>query len=125
MGLFAVPRLAERHGVRVGLRTRSPRGLIALVWLPDNVIERGTARSGWSGSRLGRQTAATARAVGAVGGPGPGAHAAPDGQPAGGPHANGWQGAAGPTPGTTPIPAMPARPALPTRPGTPAGPTTA
>ena len=63
MGLFAVARLAERHGVRVRLRARSPRGLIALVWLPDNVTERGTARSGWPGSRLGRQAAATARAV--------------------------------------------------------------
>ena len=40
MGLFAVARLAERHGVRVRLRPRSPHGLIALVWLPDNVIER-------------------------------------------------------------------------------------
>ena len=40
MGLFAVARLAERHGVRVRLRPRSPHGLIALVWLPDTVIER-------------------------------------------------------------------------------------
>jgi signal transduction histidine kinase len=40
MGLFAVARLAERHGVRVRLRPRSPHGLTALVWLPDNVIER-------------------------------------------------------------------------------------
>ena len=39
MGLFAVARLAERHGVRVRLRPRSPHGLTALVWLPDNVIE--------------------------------------------------------------------------------------
>ena len=76
MGLFAVARLAERHGVRVRLRARSPRGLIALVWLPDSVTERGTARSGWPGSRLGRQAAAAARASG---GPGTGAHAAPDG----------------------------------------------
>ena len=37
MGLFAVARLAERHGVRVRLRARSPRGLTALVWLPDDV----------------------------------------------------------------------------------------
>ena len=40
MGLFAVARLAERHGVRVRLRPRAPHGLTALVWLPDSVIER-------------------------------------------------------------------------------------
>jgi signal transduction histidine kinase len=40
MGLFAVARLAERHGVRVRLRPRSPHGLTALVWLPDTVTER-------------------------------------------------------------------------------------
>ena len=54
MGLFAVARLAERHGVRVRLRARSPRGLTALVWLPDDVAERGAARSGWPGNRPGR-----------------------------------------------------------------------
>ena len=40
MGLFAVARLAERHGVRVRLRASTPQGLTALVWLPDNLIER-------------------------------------------------------------------------------------
>jgi signal transduction histidine kinase len=40
MGLFAVARLAERHGVRVRLRPRSPHGLTALVWLPDSATER-------------------------------------------------------------------------------------
>jgi len=40
MGLFAVARLAERHGIRVRLRPRSPHGLTALVWLPDTVTER-------------------------------------------------------------------------------------
>jgi signal transduction histidine kinase len=40
MGLFAVARLAERHGVRVRLRPRSPHGLTALVWLPESVTER-------------------------------------------------------------------------------------
>jgi signal transduction histidine kinase len=40
MGLFAVARLAERHGVRVRLRPGSPHGLTALVWLPDSVTER-------------------------------------------------------------------------------------
>jgi signal transduction histidine kinase len=42
MGLFAVGRLAERHGVRVRLRPSTPQGLSALVWLPENVIERTT-----------------------------------------------------------------------------------
>ena len=40
MGLFAVAHLAERHGVRVRLRPRSPHGLSALVWLPDTITER-------------------------------------------------------------------------------------
>jgi signal transduction histidine kinase len=140
MGLFAVARLAERHGVRVRLRTRSPRGLIALVWLPDSVTEHGTAPSGWSGGRLGRPAADAVRASGSHG---IGAHAAPDGLPAGGQltggqltggqltggqltggqltggqltggqPANGWQGATAPTPSTTPVPSMPARPASP------------
>ena len=64
MGLFAVARLAERHGVRVRLRAKSPRGLIALVWLPDSVTEHGTAPSPWSGGRLGRQAAGQARIAG-------------------------------------------------------------
>jgi anti-sigma regulatory factor (Ser/Thr protein kinase) len=46
MGLFAVAHLAERHGVRVRLRAGSPRGLTALVWLPDSVIERQTRSYG-------------------------------------------------------------------------------
>jgi hypothetical protein len=45
MGLFAVARLAERHGVRVRLRPALPQGLSALVWLSDSVIER-TGRYG-------------------------------------------------------------------------------
>jgi signal transduction histidine kinase len=40
MGLFAVARLAERHGVQVRLRPAAPQGLTALAWLPDSVIER-------------------------------------------------------------------------------------
>ena len=51
VGLFGVARLAERHGVRVRLRARSPRGLIALVWLPDGITERATSPSPWSGDR--------------------------------------------------------------------------
>jgi signal transduction histidine kinase len=74
MGLFAVARLAERHGVRVRLRTKSPRGLIALVWLPDSVTERGTIPSPWSAGRLGRPAGGQARI------PGNGTHAAPAGQ---------------------------------------------
>jgi signal transduction histidine kinase len=51
MGLFAVARLAERHGVRVRLRPALPQGLSALVWLPDSLVERTTklsAAGGWS-----------------------------------------------------------------------------
>jgi hypothetical protein len=131
MGLFAVARLAERHGVRVRLRARSPRGLIALVWLPDSVTEHGTAPSGWSGGRLGRPAADAVRASGSHG---IGAHAAPDGLPAGGQltggqltggqltggqPANGWQGATAPTLSTpstlstTPAPPAPPAPARP------------
>ncbi len=50
MGLFAVARLAERHGVRVRLRPALPQGLSALVWLSDSIIER-TSMYG-SGRRL-------------------------------------------------------------------------
>ena len=49
MGLFAVARLAERHGVRVRLRAGSPQGLTALVWLPDSLTERGTRPYGGYG----------------------------------------------------------------------------
>jgi len=44
MGLFAVSRLAARHGVRVRLRAATPQGLSALVWLPGNLTGRGSAR---------------------------------------------------------------------------------
>ena len=36
MGLFAVARLAERHGVQVRLRPANPQGLSVLVWLPEH-----------------------------------------------------------------------------------------
>ena len=115
MGLFAVARLAERHGVRVRLRARSPRGLTALVWLPDDVAERGAARSGWPGNRPGRSAGAAARTSGS---PGTGAHAAPDGPFTDGPFtggqaASGWQAAAVPTPGTMPMPTVPTMPPVP------------
>jgi hypothetical protein len=41
MGLFAVGRLAERHGIRVRLRARRPQGIIAMVWLPDTILQEG------------------------------------------------------------------------------------
>jgi signal transduction histidine kinase len=57
MGLFAVARLAERHRVRVRLRPAPPKGLSALVWLPDSVIERtgghNGATSSWSAQPVG------------------------------------------------------------------------
>jgi signal transduction histidine kinase len=40
MGLFAVSHLAARHGVRVRLRQNDPRGLTALVWIPERLITR-------------------------------------------------------------------------------------
>jgi signal transduction histidine kinase len=52
MGLFAVARLAERHGVRVRLRAGTSRGLTALVWLPDSIAERGTRQYGDVPQRL-------------------------------------------------------------------------
>ncbi len=44
MGLFAVSRLAARHGVRVRLRAASPQGLSALVWLPGTLTGREAVR---------------------------------------------------------------------------------
>jgi hypothetical protein len=64
MGLFAVARLAERHGIRVRLRPRSPRGLTALVWLPDSVADRSVQPPAWPGDRLDRQTSARHAASG-------------------------------------------------------------
>jgi hypothetical protein len=73
MGLFAVSKLAERHGVRVRLRPALPQGLSALVWLPDSLIER-TAKlpagggGGWSRQVSARPTTAEVPAY--AGGPG-------------------------------------------------------
>jgi hypothetical protein len=39
MGLYAVGRLAERHGAKVRLRAGTVSGTVALVWLPDSLIE--------------------------------------------------------------------------------------
>jgi anti-sigma regulatory factor (Ser/Thr protein kinase) len=67
MGLFAVARLAQRHGVRVRLRAGTPQGLTALVWLPDSLAERGNILYGDMPQRLGGPQARHA----------PGQHAAP------------------------------------------------
>ena len=40
MGLYAVARLAARHGIRVKLRPGAPQGLSALVWLPGTLAKR-------------------------------------------------------------------------------------
>jgi signal transduction histidine kinase len=69
MGLFAVARLAERHGVRVRLRPRSPHGMTALVWLPDNITERETSVYG-ARSRTFAQTDFQSRGT-------PGSHSIP------------------------------------------------
>jgi signal transduction histidine kinase len=77
MGLFAVARLAERHGVRVRLRPRSPHGLTALVWLPDSVTER---EASLYGARS--RTFATQPAFGGRGNGGLPARPIPEPQPA-------------------------------------------
>ena len=38
MGLLVVSRLAARHGIRVRLNQAELGGLIALVWLPDEIL---------------------------------------------------------------------------------------
>jgi signal transduction histidine kinase len=60
MGLFAVSRLAARHGIRVRLRPVSPQGLSALVWLPGNLTGREAVRYTDRGP-LTAQSAAQAR----------------------------------------------------------------
>jgi signal transduction histidine kinase len=66
MGLFAVGRLAERHGVRVRLRAGSPQGLTALVWLPDSLAERGARPYGGWSQPLAPQVATQAVATQAI-----------------------------------------------------------
>jgi signal transduction histidine kinase len=55
MGLYAVARLATRHGIRVKLRPGAPQGLSALVWLPGTLAKReaGTAVGSHSRAALG------------------------------------------------------------------------
>jgi len=83
MGLFAVARLAERHGVRVRLRPRSPHGLTALVWLPDSATEREAslygARSRTFAAQGGFQTRGTTTTPGGSAMP---TRSVPDTQPA-------------------------------------------
>ena len=73
MGLFAVARLAERHGVRVRLRPALPQGLSALVWLSDSVIERtssygfvGDWQSRTVGAAPGARSSAGVRQIGGM-----------------------------------------------------------
>jgi hypothetical protein len=73
MGLFAVARLAERHGVRVRLRPALPQGLSALVWLSDSVIERtslyrsvGDWQSRPVGASHGAQSSVGIRQIGGI-----------------------------------------------------------
>jgi hypothetical protein len=51
MGLYAVSRLAARHGIRVKLRPGTPQGLSALVWLPGTLAKREQAPAAGSYSR--------------------------------------------------------------------------
>jgi hypothetical protein len=51
MGLYAVSRLAARHGIRVKLRPGTPQGLSALVWLPGGLARHEHNTSGGSHSR--------------------------------------------------------------------------
>ena len=55
MGLFAVAHLAARHGVRVRLRPAVPRGLTALVWIPETLITTvASGTAGWAGAQTAR-----------------------------------------------------------------------
>ncbi len=70
MGLFAVARLAERHGVRVRLRPRSPHGLTALVWLPDGATERETGLYGARSRTFAAQASSPGRGAAQASSPG-------------------------------------------------------
>jgi hypothetical protein len=51
MGLYAVSRLAARHGIRVKLRPGAPQGLSALVWLPGTLAKREPTPAGGGQTR--------------------------------------------------------------------------
>ncbi len=59
MGLYAVARLAARHGIRVKLRPGTPQGLSALVWLPGTLAKREAAAAASSHSRAALDVDAT------------------------------------------------------------------
>jgi len=64
MGLYAVSRLAARHGIRVKLRPGTPQGLSALVWLPGGLARHEHTTAGGSHSRTrGSVTLVTAAAI--------------------------------------------------------------
>ena len=63
MGLFVVGRLAARHGIRVRLKQAQPRGLSALVWLPESVAEVDPAPVSSPGMRAGTGAHPTAGVV--------------------------------------------------------------
>ena len=97
MGLFAVSRLAARHGVRVRLRAATPQGLSALVWLPGSLTGRETAPQVGGRSPSGRHAAFGVPAAGvpaagmpAAGMPAVGMHAANGGQRAAAAGASNW-----------------------------------
>jgi Pentapeptide repeats (8 copies) len=75
-----VARLAERHGVRVRLRPRSPHGLTALVWLPDGITEREASLYGARVRKFAAQAGVHGR--GASAGSAMPARPAPDARPA-------------------------------------------
>jgi signal transduction histidine kinase len=71
MGLYAVSRLAARHGIKVRLRPGMPQGLSALAWLPGYLAKQGpTPASGshtWltaAGTRAEARSASAKRAAG-------------------------------------------------------------
>jgi hypothetical protein len=59
MGLYAVSRLAARHGIRVKLRPGAPAGLSALVWLPGTLAKREPTPAPGSHTRASGVNAAT------------------------------------------------------------------
>jgi signal transduction histidine kinase len=59
MGLYAVARLAARHGIRVKLRPGAPQGLSALVWLPGTLAKRDSATAAGGQSRAALNVDAT------------------------------------------------------------------
>jgi len=67
MGLYAVSRLAARHGIRVRLRPGAPQGLSALVWLPGALANRdpGPSARGHSRSLGAERLLGTERLLGA------------------------------------------------------------